>query len=502
MTETVSNAHVIETQADGKLKTSTLQVDAIVKALEDESKLVLHFHGGLVNAAAGRRIAESLTPVYRGAGAYPVFFVWHGGLLEVVRGNLTEIAAEEAFSLLEKWVTKFAVGKLQQVPGSRGLTIGAPSDYEVALELARRLEGGEPFSGLVVEDNVSELDSREQAEFEQALANDPAARSVTAAIVESALDEDEVDTSRGIEVTRRRSQRTLMSCEVVAEFQREAEREAEGQKGLISAALLARKGVDVLLRVVERFRHHNDHGLYPTVVEEILREFYLGNVGAHVWAAMKGETKDTFDADPPTRGGRHFMSQLGDLLRSGKRLEVTLVGHSTGAVFIDNLLRHVEQMRDDAAEALPPDFRFKNVIFLAPACTFEDFASTVQRQKQLFRRFRMFAMSDEAEQKDHLLSVVYPRSLLYFISGVLETEPDGSSSPAKPLVGLNRYYTSAAKTPEALVLGRKFVLAQKTRVVWSPSSGGDGLSAQALSHGAFDDDSEVRKSLAYLISDA
>jgi hypothetical protein len=494
--------HVIETEANGKLKTSTSQVDAIVKALEQESKLVLHFHGGLVNAAAGRRVARNLTPVYRAAGAYPVFFVWHGGLLEVVRGNLAEIAAEEAFSLLEKWVTKFSVGKLQQEPGSRGLTIAAPSDYEVALELARRREGGEPFDDLPAPDTVSELDPDEQAEFEQAVANDPEARSVTAGIVDSAVAENEIDTSRGIELTRRRSQKTLMSPEVVAEFQREAEREAEGQKGLISAALLARKGAHVLLRVVQRFRHHNDHGLYPTVVEEILREFYLGNVGANVWAAMKGETKDTFDADPPTRGGRYFMSRLGESLREGKDLEVTLVGHSTGAVFIDNLLRHVERMRDDAAEALPPDFRFKNLIFLAPACTFEDFASTVEHQKQLFDRFRMFTMSDEHERQDHLLSVIYPRSLLYFISGVLETEEDGSSSPAKALVGLNRYYTSTAKAPTELVLGRKFVLAEKTRVVWSPSSGGDGLSASALSHGDFDDDGEVRKSLAYLIAHA
>lgn len=497
-----ANGHVIETAADGRLKTPKREVDAIVAALSSESKIVLHFHGGLVSASAGRRIAESLGPTYTSAGAYPVFFVWHSGLLETLQGNLKKIAAEEAFGLLEKWVTKFAVGKLQQEPGSRGLTIAAPSDYELALELARRREGGEPFDDFDVPNSVSELDPQEQAEFEQALANDPEARSVTAGIVDAALEEDEIDTSRGIELTRRRSQKTLMSPEVVAEFQREAEREADGQKGLISAALLARKGAHVLLRVVQRFRHDNDHGLYPTVVEEILREFYLGNVGAHIWAAMKGETKETFDADPPTRGGRYFMSQLGELLRKGKELEVTLVGHSTGAVFIDNLLRHVEQMRGDAAEALPLDFRFKNVIFLAPACTFEDFASTAQHQKQLFERFRMFTMSDESERKDHLLSIIYPRSLLYFISGVLETEADGSSTPAKPLVGLNRYYTTAATTPEALVLGRKFVLAEKTRVVWSPSSGGDGLSANALSHGAFDDDSDVRKSLAYLISHA
>jgi hypothetical protein len=493
--------HVIETAANGELKTTKRQVDKILDAVSTESKIVLHFHGGLVNATAGRRIARSLESTYTSAGAYPVFFVWHAGLLEVVQGNLKEIVREEAFSLLEKWVTKFALGKLLQQPGSRGLAISAPSDHVVALELARRRQGEEPFEDLEIPHTVTELDPQEEAEFVDMLESDGEAQAVTASIVDSVLPKDEVARSRGIEVARRRSEKTLMSPEVVAEFEREAAGEGAGQKGLLSAALLARKGAHVLLQVVQRFRHHNDHGLYPTVVEEILREFYLGNAGAHVWAAMKGETKDTFDEGTPARGGRYFMSGLGRLVQAGHRPEVTLVGHSTGAVFIDNLLRHVDEMRKDPSEALPADFRFKNVVFLAPACTFEDFASTVSGHAHLFDRFRMFTMKDEAERKDHLLSVAYPRSLLYFISGVLETEADGSSSRAKPLVGLNRYYGAAtAAYSQALVAGRRFVEADKARVVWSPSSNGDGFAAGALHHGDFDDDPQVRSSLTYLIS--
>jgi hypothetical protein len=494
--------HVVETAANGVLKTPKRDLDGIVDVLRDERRIVLHFHGGLVTAAAGRRIAESLQGTYRDAGAYPVFFVWHSGLLEVVRGNLGEIVEEEVFKVIEKWVAKFAAGKIRQEPGAKGLGIPTPSDNEVLSELALRRDGVEPYKDLQLE-GVNELDPQEEDAFVAAVAADGDVRNATASIVDSVLPEEEVATSRGIEVARRRSRTTLMSPEVVAEFEREAAGAAEGQKGLISGALLARKAAHVLIRVVQRFRHRNDHGFYPTIFEEILREFYLGNVGAHVWAEMKGETKDTFDAGSPTRGGRYFMSRLGELIRAGHSPEVTLVGHSTGAVFIDNLLRHVEAMRKDPEEALPEGFRFKNLIFLAPACTFEDFASTVEGHGELFDRFRMFTMADAAECKDWLLSFVYPRSLLYFISGVLETEADGSSSSAKPLVGLNRYYGApAADEAPALALVRDFIGGDETRVVWSPSTNGEGFASGAVHHSDFDDDEEVRASLSYLISHA
>ena len=495
--------HVVETAKNGALATPRRDVDAIIDALQDEGRIVLHFHGGLVNAAAGRRISDNLQGTYEDAGAYPVFFVWHSGLLEVIRGNLKKIVEEDVFKLIEKWVAKFVVGKVLQEPGTRGLAPSAPSDNDVLRKLAVRTEGTEPYQELQIPEGLAELTQQEQDEFARAVAGDGEVQIVTASIIDSILREDEVATSRGIEVARRRSSKTLISAEVVAEFEQEAAGAAEGQKGIVSGALLARKAAQILVRVVQRFGRRNDHGIYPTIFEEILREFYLGNVGAHIWAAMKGQTKETFDAGAPTRGGRYFMSRLGDVIRAGRRPEVTLVGHSTGAVFIDNLLRHVEAMREDPTEPLPADFRFKNLVFLAPACTFEDFASVVERNSTLFDRFRMFTMTDAAECKDWLLSFVYPRSLLYFVSSVLETESDGSSSPAKPLVGLNRYYQAAASgEAPAVALVRSFVAGDGTRVVWSPASYGDGLASGAISHSAFDDDHQVRASLSYLISHA
>ncbi len=190
---------------------------------------------------------------------------------------------------------------------------------------------------------------------------------------------------------------------------------------------------------------------------------------------------------------------LGGSLRGGARPEITLVGHSTGAVFINNLLGHVERMRSDPDGPLPADFRFHAVAFLAPACTFTDFSPVVEGRRDLWCQFRMFTMTDDAERKDGLLPVVYPRSLLYFVSGLLETGPDGKSEPGKPLVGLARCFDRVRDDDPPEVRAVREWIRKDSLAVWSPADGAPGFSAGALSHGDFDDDEKVRASLKVLI---
>src|SRR5260370_29113454 len=51
----------------------------------------------------------------------------------------------------------------------------------------------------------------------------------------------------------------------------------------------------------------------------------------------------------------------------------------------------------------------------------------------------MLRMDDAFEQSDHLLSVIYNRSLLYLISGILEPEEVDS-----PIAGMLRFDTSVS----------------------------------------------------------
>jgi hypothetical protein len=494
--------HLITTGGDGVLRTPPAEVDAIVEAMCSEPRAVLHFHGGLVSEEAGLRAAAGLLPTYRDAGAYPVFFIWRSGLLEIVSGNLREIANERAFKLLSKWVVKFAVGKLREAVGAKGAPLPTPSDRDVYEEIDRASGGAEPYAGLGAPSDLGELTPEQEAEVEQRLRADPELQALGVEIAESALPEEVREASKGVTVTRRLSATTLMSPDVVQELQREAT-VPEGEKGLVTSAALARKGVKVLARVIARFRADTDHGLYPTVVEELLAEFYLANAGAMVWNMMKKETLDTFEpgGDPP-RGGSYFLERMGQSMRDGRSPQVTLVGHSTGAVFINNFLGTVARMRDDQQSALPSDFRFRNIAFLAPACTFDNFAPVLGRHEELWTDLRLFAMTDEAERADALVPVLYPRSLLYFVSGVCETDAEGARAAGKPLVGLRRHY--AGKDREDLPEEIRSVLEYLTeeRSVWSPVDGGPGLSASAVRHGDFDNDPKVRESLRVMIEAA
>ncbi|MFG2651811.1 hypothetical protein [Streptomyces sp. NPDC048436] len=497
----------IHSRQGGRLaSTTTADIDELVAGLKDRPRVVLHFHGGLIDDTLGFATAERLTPVYEAAGADPVFFVWSSGLLETLRGNLPQILNESVFRTLLNRVTRYATGLVFQQPGQRALgAVATPTPRAVQAELAQVGAGLEPYARLSAPPDVRQLSEAEQTRIAAELSADAELAERTREIVNSVLPEAWPQ-PRGTEPAAaardvnggRAAAATLMSPDVVAAL---ADRAGGGERALVSTTLLVRKTVRVVAAVVGRYRRRNDHGLYPTVVEEILREFYAANVGAAIWGAMKRQTAETFTApDDEVRAGRYFLDRFAELLASGTRPQVTVVGHSAGAVFIGNLLDDLVRRRAAADDPLPADFRIRDVVLLAPACTVSQLAPVVARQSELFGRFRMFTMADTAERADHLVPFLYPRSLLYFISGVLERGSDAHSAVV-PVAGMQRWFLDAAdQEPDSVGL-RGFLRAEPARTVWSPGDDGPGLRAGARSHLAFDGDAQVLASVADMLAD-
>ena len=248
---------------------------------------------------------------------------------------------------------------------------------------------------------------------------------------------------------------------------------------------------EVLQRVAARFAAQRDHGLYATIVEEILRQFYLDRVGREIWNQMKQATHDAFGNDVNKYGGTAFLRGLADYWANGNHPHITLVGHSAGAIYACHFLQK-------AVELLPKEIQF-DLVFLAPACTFQLFSETLAICKQRIAGIRIFGMRDAVEQADPLVpsvSLVYPYSLLYFISGVLEDEPD------TPLQGMQRYYSDQAPYTMKEVLDSLQYLntfgAKST--VWSVVNAGDSLTSSATAHGGFYNDAPTLESLRYIIS--
>lgn len=492
----------IHTSKDGILEdTSDDDVRALVADLKGASKVVVHLHGGLVKKSAALDKAERLAPVYEAAGVRPVFMVWESGFFETVTNNLHEIDKEKIFALIVKRILKYAVGKLTNVDGSKASgQLSLPKDIEVNVEFNKRRkpDGDVPY-GNFQPLAVSELTEAERKRFEDSLATDTDFQDEVQAIVDTATPEKAESTSKGVTTRRRKSTTTLMSPEVIDELVADAS-EKEG-KGIFSTAGIIIKVGRVLARVVGRFGRKRDHGLYTTVVEEVLREFYVANMGSFVWGAMKKDTEDTFAnvGKQPTRAGWFFVQELAKLMKDGHRPEVSVVAHSAGAIYASHLLAHLAWARADPKHPLPDDFRLKNLVFLAPACSFTVFdrALAAHRQKPLFDHFRLFALREDVEAGYWEVPAVYPRSLLYFVSGVVEQE-NGKGAEDLPLVGMQRYYTDVVtyQQPEIERVRELLALAASKRSeVWSEANGGDGLWSDAVKHSGFDSTEDRNKTM-------
>lgn len=106
-------------------------------------------------------------------------------------------------------------------------------------------------------------------------------------------------------------------------------------------------------------------------------------------------------------------------------------------------------------------------------------------------------MANDLEMRDAILPPFYLYSLLYCVAGLLEDKVD------YPLVGMQRYYSSAAPFGPVEFPEIKRVLDRAAAYphpwVWSESAAGPGLNSRSRSHGGFDEETDTLASLAVLI---
>ncbi|WP_328665524.1 hypothetical protein OG905_00935 [Streptomyces sp. NBC_00322] len=349
----------------------------------------------------------------------------------------------------------------------------------MAVELKTMEKGGvEPYASLTPPADMSQLTNAESQWLVRALSEDQQLRSLG----RSARDSD--------------SELVMSSTRTEAAEQAESRHSSRAVLE-VATGLLVRKVVSAARAVIERFRAGTHHGLYPTAVEEILREFCLAHLGAALWSGMKDEAATAFRSgdESPAGAGRYFLDRFIDAVSVPEPKEVTVVGHGSGVLLMNAFLAAFDARRGSAGSPLPADFRVRDVVALAPMCTFPELASTLRRRNTAFERFRMFALTDEAEKADHLVPVAYPRSLLYFVSGVLERDPNGTSA-AVPLSGMARWYGSGqtaggAEAEEVRVVAN----AEPHAFVLSP-----GAECGARSHAQFRTDPGLLANLQVMIS--
>ncbi|MEL6862989.1 MAG: hypothetical protein AAFP19_01160 [Bacteroidota bacterium] len=464
-----------------------------VRLREDEQKdkhLMIHFHGGLVNQKHATKVIENtLLPAHDLPHSYPIFFIWQSGFIDVLRNNLSEITQERIFKLLRKRILNFVLSKIKKklTDGLEEITTkGFDSVYD-------ELEVNEDTQQIFADyeghlEEVDEVSGAEKFLLEEELRTDQELELECKLIAGYIQDQVSVDDgSKGVRV--RANTKTLMEPSMFMEVNTAAEATGSS-KGILTFGKIIKEAVKVAIKVIRRYRKKTHHGLYPTIFEEICRTYYLANAGKLLWTTMKKDTRDAFQADGQRYGGTAFLEELNQHWKEGHRPEITLVGHSAGSVYICHLL-------EAAAQLLDSDIRF-NIIFMAPACTMDLFATTIEQYGERMNQVRLFSMSDELEKKDKLLSFIYPRSLLYLVAGLAEEEID------QPLLGMQRYFMN--KPPYQLDKNPSiktcidYLSGKEESLIWSLYDGGDGKRCTAEKHGAFDDDDpNTLKSVQYLI---
>lgn len=506
--------------ANGRLgsppRSDVTEVERILRrALEapPERGLVLHFHGGLVDREyALKNIAAPLTHHYANAGAYPLFFVWESGFTEAIWNNKRDILRDPAFRELVKKVSEWV---LKKVSPSGGVSFrgagGTPIDEEVLRSEYDRWFDGNRTSPPVEESDIAG-DSGAKTRSSGGVPDEDALTKEIAKNIPS--DQGFVDVMEeafyaatpshsGITTTRPStkegtSQVYLSPIALDEMFPPTDTTGAEQVKtrGLLTWIKVAAYVAKLVIAVVKRFRDDRDHGVYCTIVEEVLRSAYGHLIGATVWNAMKKDTLDSF-GDSADACGRLVVEQLLALETKGIPFKrITLVGHSTGAIYICNFL--------DAAKKVGLKAPI-SVVFLAPAITCERFSEALDSHEETYLNdFRMFAMRDIREVEDQMLKPLYTRSLLYFVSGLLEGNNKAGAWSAvldMPLVGMERFFTSPVFGTDTHVQRVwQFLNAVPERVVWSPTlDAAPGLNSDSQTHGGFDNDQATLTSLAHLI---
>lgn len=514
--------------ANGRLGNSPLsavtEVERILTlavARDPTNGLVIHFHGGLVSKSyALPNIAGPLTEVYQKAGAYPLFFIWESGFGETIWNNKNDLVNDPAFRELVKKVSEWALKKIS-ITGTFGFKSTGGQQIEDIDAFRKEFDnwfnqtpgtaptlpptettGINVSPGAATKARAATPDEDELAkQIEAGLDDDKSFKTALGEAFNAAMPAEKVVT-KGVGTGRTRSKKLLLSNDALDEmFPPEADAQAADGKvksrGVFSWINVARFVAKIVIAVIKRFRNDRDHGLYCTIVEEVLRTAYGDLIGAAIWNQMKKDTVDSF-ADGPDTCGLAVVKRLKALESEGKGFKkLTLVGHSTGAIYICNFLDMAKKV--DLTTPI-------QVIYLAPAVTCERFAQAIDEHgKDRLKSFRMFAMKDERETGDEMLKPLYTRSLLYFVSGLLEGEAvEGGWNPIldMPLVGMGRYYDLPHVFDEnkAVAKVKAFLNDGSNRMVWSQTIGaGPGLNSDAARHGDFDNDEETLISTGIII---
>jgi hypothetical protein len=458
-------------------ETSRADLAAVFQAHRDgpHRTMLIHFHGGLVSKEAGIAGAVDLHERYSGVASC-LFPIWETGFFEVLQRGWMEIARDTLFQVIRDRAMSAVFAKAKELVDSRGVTLEYQPGSFMPMDLEESVRGDGDVALPLQNVDLSQLEQLtplQERQLASAFARDSRLTAEFQAAINAHVENAEPDTRAAFSAPNIAPRASVIDPQVLDDLLAEND-DARGIPMGVALRILG-----IVKDVIWRFIRRKQHGLHATVTEEILRALYVSAAGISVWGEMKKYAHNAFQ-DGPEWGGTALLDEIQQLPDDK---QVLLIGHSAGAIFISELLLAA------AARGMQKPL---DLIFLAPAARSDLFAHALQEAAPLIRNFRMYTMTDENECRDVLvrtdaagngLAWFYPRSLLYFIAGILEREVDA------PLVGMQRFYNESVWNANDTSVNAvaDFVAAQDHRVCWSVAQDGQDLrfNANATSHGDF-----------------
>ncbi|MBX7156449.1 MAG: C1 family peptidase [Bacteriodetes bacterium] len=209
-------------------------------------------------------------------------------------------------------------------------------------------------------------------------------------------------------------------------------------------------------------------------------------LGKEMWSEMKENavmaslTSNGFNSN----GGAYiFVQKLKELVDRDKSIEVHIVGHSAGSIFLGGVVEALHSF----------NIPIESCSLWAPACTVNFFNTHyVPYLGNHIKRCSLFTLSDKQE-RDDTASPLYRKSLLYLVSNSFEENATPFDDTCEEILGMEKYANSYAKyfaQPNKFmrVVGGKETITSKYN-----------LTSDAQHHGDFDnDDATLNSTLKFI----
>lgn len=436
--------------------------EAILRFSSD--RILVHIHGGLVPPDRATSVSARLHALAATHGVVPVSLHWHTSFEETFLDEIKRLRSLSVFERLHTLATDSSLRWLASSSGGKGCPFPA-TDEDLAT--ARR----EPEFG-----SPTWLDSMALRHAGQVDAVLETARVAGERYLWAAWERISEDDPTGDEFYP--DLESLSECELTSEA-------LPRGKGAIASVLIG-ACARITSRVLRRVLRATHHGWRETLVEETLREVGAGAIGTMLWDNMKTRAQEFFTPSSSARSsGIAVLQALAKVRASRPGATIDVCGHSAGCIMQCHLHTAAQNM------TLATRYAF----LLAPACRSTLFEQTILRSPP--NHIFLVAMHDDREVRDALLPLVYERSLLYLVSGLLEREP------AMPILGLARYLAPSRAVSDVAISRVAAAFSGGcglATLVLSPTSDQtvNSIRSLSVSHGGFHDDGVTLESVIAL----